>query len=781
MYRNIKNFIAIAVFGVILLGELTPAQAQCNRIDSLESILPTLMPSKTRVDVLNKLAELYDDFNAPVALRYAQDAAIMGQKLKYEKGEAKALLIKGRLIYEINPNAIEELVADFYRAIDIYTHSKNKLRQAEAYEAYADFYNDNIAIKSNYLDSAILYYDRSYEIYEKLYESKSVERVASHLAGAYLRKGDEQKAIEFAKKSGDTNAEIIEQSLSGKLRSESYLRNILIVGIVFAVLLVLLLFKSIYDALQSNRKLEAQKEALDEKNSKIEQQKRDLEQQAQELKEKRDELQLRNKEVEKQSKELILASEQVEMRNVELSEKNEELKQLSEEIMAQRDNIGKQADTLAQQQKETEEYADALRKSNETITILSRIGQNITSSLNTKEIYDTLYGYLTQLMPAEGFMIVEYAAENNMLEFRYISEQQHIRPLHEELASDQQNPLVWCIRRKRSLILNRPEDFEQYGVKRDQLNSAFNAFIFYPMIVDSKVIGVVSVQSEKIDAYDLSHLDILKTLASYTAIAIQNAETYEKLNAAQEQLVESEKMAALGNLVAGVAHEINTPVGICVTASSRLSSKTREFAELFQSGEMKRKDLKEYLETVHKGNKIILTNATRAADLVQGFKRVAVEQSNENKRQFNLSQYLRETITALNPEFKNKPFEVELDVPEQLEIDSYPGAFSQIITNLCMNSLIHGFKGREQGKILIKARPASTRFVLEYSDDGNGMSEEVKERVFEPFFTTNREGGGSGLGMNIVYNLVQKIGGKLNIHTAPNEGVKLVFDLPIKT
>jgi signal transduction histidine kinase len=175
----------------------------------------------------------------------------------------------------------------------------------------------------------------------------------------------------------------------------------------------------------------------------------------------------------------------------------------------------------------------------------------------------------------------------------------------------------------------------------------------------------------------------------------------------------------------------------------------------------------------------LLTNLKRAADLVQSFKRVAVEQSSEEKRMFNLKTYIEETILSLRPELKNKPVEVHLEL-EEIEIDSYAGAFSQVLTNFIMNSLIHGFKGKEAGNIRIKTMVRNKAMILTYNDDGNGMTPEVLEKIYEPFFTTNRSGGGSGLGMNIVYNLIaQKLGGKINVESAVGKGVTFTIEVPM--
>ncbi|MEO1653576.1 MAG: ATP-binding protein, partial [Bacteroidota bacterium] len=603
--------------------------------------------------------------------------------------------------------------------------------------------------------------------------------VANNIAEVYFEKGEDDEAFEYSKLSLEgidtqfSKARIVKKFLQKQSNQRARFNYLFMAAIALLSFLMILLFRGIIKTRKTNLLLERQKKDLQEKNDEISQQKKEIENQKQNIQETLNQLQARNKEIDRQYKQILLQQEEIEMRNDELKEKNEELKQTQEEIQSQRDNLAKQA-------KEMEVQAEELRKSNETITILSRIGQGITSTLNTNEIFDTFYGYVTQLMPADGFRVSEYNSVKGELQYKFNTESQMKKPLIRVSMDEENNPAVWCVKNKRPILVNTKKDLEHYNMDTYSINPRFNSMIYYPLFQDNEVIGAVGVYSRQNNAFDHHHIGMIKTLASYTTIALKNAATYELLNAAQEQLVESEKMAALGNLVAGVAHEINTPVGICVTAASRLDSKTKELKSLYKEGKMKRKNLEDFLEVNQEGNQIILSNLTRAADLVQGFKRVAVEQSSENKRVFNLKTYLEETVLALNPEFKNKPYKIELDAEEEIEINSYAGAFSQIITNLAMNSLIHGFRDKEAGTIGIKARKNGQFLELIYHDDGNGMTEEVKNKIFEPFFTTNRDGGGTGLGMNIVYNLtVQKLGGKLALESELGEGTRFTFEIPL--
>ncbi len=246
----------------------------------------------------------------------------------------------------------------------------------------------------------------------------------------------------------------------------------------------------------------------------------------------------------------------------------------------------------------------------------------------------------------------------------------------------------------------------------------------------------------------------------------------ETLERARDQLVQSEKMAALGELVAGVAHEINTPVGVGVTAASFLDSKTREFSKVYESGELKRSELESYLKTVQEVSSSILLNMERAAELISSFKRVAVDQSSETRRRFNLKEYIDEILLSLRPRYKKTSHTISVSCDSDIELNSYPGAFSQILNNLIMNSLLHGFKEMEGGQISVQITREGERVVFVYRDNGCGMNEEQKEKVFDPFFTTMRAKGGTGLGMSIVFNLVtQTLKGEIHLESDPGQGV----------
>lgn len=253
------------------------------------------------------------------------------------------------------------------------------------------------------------------------------------------------------------------------------------------------------------------------------------------------------------------------------------------------------------------------------------------------------------------------------------------------------------------------------------------------------------------------------------------------VQAMQAELVRSEKLAALGSLVAGVAHELNTPIGNSVTVGSTLQHQVKELAQDYARGELRRSSLQRFIEDASRGSDILMRSLNRASELIGSFKRVAVDQSSDQRRRFDLPTTLREVCLTLEPMHKNTSHRLSLDLPDTLEMDSYPGAIGQLVTNFVSNALQHGFDGHANGHMHLQAQAVDGQRVrLVFSDDGIGMGEEVRKRVFDPFFTTKLGQGGSGLGMNIVYNIVREVlGGSIEIDSRPGAGTRITVELPL--
>lgn len=254
----------------------------------------------------------------------------------------------------------------------------------------------------------------------------------------------------------------------------------------------------------------------------------------------------------------------------------------------------------------------------------------------------------------------------------------------------------------------------------------------------------------------------------------------DDLKLTQQQLVEQEKMASLGELVAGVAHEINTPIGVGITAVSHMDENVARLNEMFVSGKLTKKEFTDMLGAIKESSDIVGSNLRRAADLVKAFKSVAVDQSSAEKRLIELESYIRDIIMSLRPKLKRSPHEITLKIDGPIELYCDPGAISQIITNLLMNSLHHAFLPNVIGQIVIAAQIKGETLHLTYSDDGQGIDEEILERLFDPFVTTKRGQGGSGLGTHIIYNLVtQGLGGRIQCASELGKGCRFEITLPM--
>ena len=257
-------------------------------------------------------------------------------------------------------------------------------------------------------------------------------------------------------------------------------------------------------------------------------------------------------------------------------------------------------------------------------------------------------------------------------------------------------------------------------------------------------------------------------------------ETMNVLLNTQKQLVQSEKLAALGNLVAGIAHEVNTPVGVALTASTHLSKLTTDINVLFNNNNLKKSSLTEFLDTIKEGFQILECNLRRASDLVRSFKQVAVDQSHQSLRRFNVKDYLDEILLSLQPKTKYFKHQIIVNCPGDITIYSYPGVISQVITNLLMNSYTHAFDKNEEGTIRIHIEKTGNKLILNFSDNGKGISDQYIDKIFEPFFTTNRGDGGTGLGLHVVYNLVTQIlKGTLIVVSKINAGTDFSLEFPL--
>ncbi|RLA79374.1 MAG: sensor histidine kinase [Epsilonproteobacteria bacterium] len=256
-------------------------------------------------------------------------------------------------------------------------------------------------------------------------------------------------------------------------------------------------------------------------------------------------------------------------------------------------------------------------------------------------------------------------------------------------------------------------------------------------------------------------------------------ELKDRLSKIEEQLISSEKMASLGTLVAGVTHELSTPIGLGVTGMSHFISETKQLRKLFENQEMTQNDFENYLKDTQKMADIVYTNLLSAKNTIQSFKRISVDQSSEVKREFLLHEYIDEIITSLHNRIKHTHIDLQNQIDQKIELNSYPSAFAQIFTNFIMNSLIHAFKENEHGTIVISATQDNKNIYMEYKDDGAGIPSDIINKIYEPFFTTRGDKGGSGLGMQIIHELItKKLNGNIEVISSLGNGTTFNISIP---
>lgn len=282
------------------------------------------------------------------------------------------------------------------------------------------------------------------------------------------------------------------------------------------------------------------------------------------------------------------------------------------------------------------------------------------------------------------------------------------------------------------------------------------------------------------------NVNLEETVAQRTAeLTTSNAElsqALQTLQAAQRELVESEKLASLGRLVAGVAHELNTPLGNALTVVSTLDDRYRQLEQMLSGAvQLRRSTLEDLARDTRRAQDILQRNVQKAADLVRDFKQVAIDQTADLRRDFDLGKVVEDVLVMVEPSFKHTPFVIDTDLCHGLVMNSYPGALGQVLTNLLMNALLHGFEGAVQGRVTVRCAPLNdTEAELSVTDDGRGMDESVRRRIFDPFFTTKLGTGGSGLGMHIVHSIVTNVlGGQIEVKSSPGQGTQMLMRLPL--
>jgi len=459
--------------------------------------------------------------------------------------------------------------------------------------------------------------------------------------------------------------------------------------------------------------------------------------------------------------------------------------------------VGARTRELVAQKESAERQKESMELAHRNISLLSDIGRSITANLDSEAIMSMLYQQVNELMDASVFGIGIYRPEQELIAYPFAMEKGKRYTPYTRSMREPNQLAVWCITHAHDVFINDlDKEYGRYisslelvsgaedmGTLEDgSLPTAPRSLIYVPISVSGHVRGVITVHSYRKHAYQRIDLDMLNTLASYVAVAFDNADAYRQLKDTQEQLVEREKLAALGSLVAGVAHELNTPIGNSLVIASTLEDKTGEIALKSESETMRRSDLRHFIDAAKEASRLLMRSLHNAAELVNSFKQVAVDQASAKRRNFNLQQASQEIVLTMMNQIRKAGHRVELDMPDDIVMDSFPGPYGQVIINLINNSMLHGFEGQPGGSIVMSAaRMPGERVRITFQDDGKGIASANLARIFDPFFTTKLGQGGNGLGLSITYNIVTSLlGGHIRVDSAVDIGTVFTIDLPLK-
>lgn len=456
--------------------------------------------------------------------------------------------------------------------------------------------------------------------------------------------------------------------------------------------------------------------------------------------------------------------------------------------------VKRQTQEVLEQKKLAEIQREIAEHARHNLGRLSEIGLQITSSLDVNEILDTLYINIRSLISASTIGVGFVDWEKRQINFEYTMQGElRILPYSRSLDALEQ-PATQCVLNGQEMIVDeilhdsRKLDLITAG-KMGQVDTLLEnglstensrSGIYVPMILAGRVMGLLGALSMKPKAFGLDELNILRTLAAYTAVAYDNAEAYRRLQLTQSKLVEQEKLAALGSLVAGVAHELNTPIGNGLLMASTMLEMNRQFLKQVQSNQLRRSDLEKFCENASVSSDLMMRNLTNAANLVSSFKQIAVDQTSDQRRTFDLLNFCEEVVLTLSNRIKREGHEPQIKVEAGLELDSYPGSLGQVLSNLIINAMVHGLHEKQNGIISIIGRAyGASNIMLTVEDNGQGIARENIDHIFEPFFTTRLGKGGSGLGLHICYNMVSSVlGGSITVESEVGQGARFIIILP---
>ncbi len=425
--------------------------------------------------------------------------------------------------------------------------------------------------------------------------------------------------------------------------------------------------------------------------------------------------------------------------------------------------------------------AEVLQQTSNTLACLSAIGQEITSQLDRDVVFQVLNRYVHSLMEVDSFMVYMLDPAGNALSRVFGIEQGKPIPSNTIALSNTSSDAVRCLRERCEVLLDFAPSDETPNLIPGTLNTC--TALFAPLMIGERGLGVLTAQTLRRFAFGEQERLVFRTLCAYSAIALDNAYAYQQLKVAHENMIGQEKLAALGGLVAGVAHELNTPIGNSLTIGSAFQERISIIRERVRSPSVQRAELLEFIDEADETCTVIVRGLTSAAELVHSFKQVAVDRTTAHRRMFDLAQTTHEILATMGKQIKIAGHTLVQDIPPGILLHSYPGPYGQVIANLVNNAMLHAFEGRSGGQIVISARQAvPNRVQITFRDDGSGISEQNQSRIFEPFFTTKLGQGGSGLGLSISRDIVVSLlNGQFHCQSKVGQGTVFTLDLPLQT
>lgn len=465
---------------------------------------------------------------------------------------------------------------------------------------------------------------------------------------------------------------------------------------------------------------------------------------------------------------------------------------LERQVTARTTELRLQKEAAERRKQEAEQQKDAADQARRNIALLSDIGRRLTANLDMDAIMTTLYEHVQVLMDAPVFAVAVARADEDLLDIPYAVVDGRRSGPAVRARRDPRSLAAWCVEHGREVFINdlatesgrylpaaTPEEVAATALPLARDGQLPRALLYVPVAVGTRVLGALAVQSYARGAYQRVHLDMLRTLAAYVGVALDNAQAYRQLQDVQSQLAAQEKLAGLGSLVAGVAHELNTPIGNSLLMASTLHEKTAGLQAAFDGAALRRSELAAYIDEAREALALVQRSLHQAAELVDSFRQVSVDQGSAQRRRFDLARACQEIAATMMNKVRLAGHSLEVAVPDGIIMDSYPGPFGQVMINFVNNALLHAFEA-PGGRMQLAARQLGPGWVeLRFADDGRGIAPGHLARVFDPFFTTRMGQGGTGLGLSIAHTIVTSLlGGAIRIESAPGKGAVFILELP---